>query len=136
MNTSTSESCAVVRSFSFSSVLNPKLLFSCKKSINVEKSLLNLNFEVLPFCSEKSRKFFSSLEIPNQCISKDISVNSLEEPSNLISTGKYNNCNINYLENFVKIVESSISASISSPDLISTQIVKIFLPLLINLMLS
>ena len=117
MNTSTSESCAVVRSFNFSLVLNPKLLFSCKKSRNVEKSLLNLNFEVLPFCSEKSRKLFSSLETPNQCISKDISVNNLEEPSNLISTDKYDNCNINYLENFVKIVESSISASISSPDL-------------------
>ena len=103
----TSESCAVVRSFSSSSVLSPKLLFSSEKSRNVENSLFNKNLEV-PTSS-------SSLEIPDQCISKDISVKNLEEPSNIISTGKYDNCNINYPEKFVKIVQNSNSASISSP---------------------
>ena len=106
VNTS-DESCAVVRSFSSSSVLSPKLLFSSEKSRNVENSLFNKNLEV-PTSS-------SSLEIPDQCISKDISVKNLEEPSNIISTGKYDNCNINYLEKFVKIVQSSNSACISSP---------------------
>ena len=106
----TSESCAVVRSFSSSSVLSPKLLFSSEKSRNVENSLFNKNLEV-PTSS-------SSLEIPDQCISKDISVKNLEEPSNIISTGKYDNCNINYPEKFVKIVQNSNSASISSPGLL------------------
>ena len=50
----TSESCAIVRSFSSSSVLSPKLLFSSEKSRNVEKSLFNLNLEVPTSCSEKS----------------------------------------------------------------------------------
>ena len=70
LNMSTSESCAVVRSFSSSSVLR-----------NVKKSLLNLNLDVPISCSEKSEKIFSSLQIPNQCISKDTSVNNLDEPS-------------------------------------------------------
>ena len=73
LNMNTSESCAVVRSFSSSSVLSPKLLFSSEKSRNVENSLFNKNLEV-PTSS-------SSLEIPDQCISKDISVKNLEEPS-------------------------------------------------------
>ena len=107
LNMNTSESCAVVRSFSSSSVLSPKLLFSSEKSRNVENSLFNKNLEV-PTSS-------SSLEIPDQCISKDISVKNLEEPSNIISTGKYDNCNINYPEKFVKIVQNSNSASNSSP---------------------
>ena len=58
----------------------------------------------------------SSFEIPNHCISKDISVNNLEEPSNIICTGKYDKCNINYSEKFVKVVQNS--ASISSPGLL------------------
>ena len=103
----TSESCAVVRSFSSSSVLSPMLLFSSEKSRKVEKSLFNKNLEV-PTSS-------SSLEILDQCISKDFSLNNLEEPSNIISTGKYGNCNINYPEKFVKIAQNSNSASISSP---------------------
>ena len=73
LNMNTSESCAVVRSFSSSSVLSPKVLFSSEKSRNVENSLFNKNLEV-PTSS-------SSLEIPDQCISKDISVKNLEEPS-------------------------------------------------------
>ena len=67
----TSESCGVARSFSSSSVLSLKLLFSSEKSRNVENSLFNKNLEV-PTSS-------SSLEIPDQCISKDISVNNLAE---------------------------------------------------------
>ena len=118
MNIDTSESCAVVRSVSSSSVLSPKLLFSSEKSRNVEKSLFNINLEVPTSCSEKSEKIFSSLEISNQFISHNISVNNLEEPSNIISTSKYDNCNINYSEKFVKIVHNSNSASISSPDLL------------------
>ena len=105
-NMSTSESCPVVRSFSSSSVLNPKLLFSSEKSRNVENSLFNKNLEVLTSSS--------SLEIPDQCISKDITVKNLEEPSNIISTGKYDNCNINYPERFDKIAQNSNAASISS----------------------
>ena len=61
----TSDSSAVVRSFSSSSVLSPKLLFSSEKSRNVEKFLFNLNVEVPTSCSEKSEKISSSLEIPN-----------------------------------------------------------------------
>ena len=40
LNMNTSESCAVMRSFSSSSVLSPKLLFSFEKSRNIENSLL------------------------------------------------------------------------------------------------
>ena len=69
-------------------------------------------------CSEKSEKISSSLEIPNQCISHNISLNNLEESSNIISTSKYDNCNINYSEKFVKTVQNSNSASISSPGLL------------------
>ena len=89
LNMNTSQSCAVERSFSSSSVLRPKLLFSSEKSRNVENSLFNKNPEV-----------------PDQCISKDISVKNLEEPSNIISAGKYDNCKINYPEKFVKIVQN------------------------------
>ena len=91
----TSESCANVRNFSSSSVLSPKVLFSSEKSRNVEKSLFNVNLEVPTSCSEKSEKISSSLEISN--------------------TGKYDNCNISYSEKFVKIVQNSNSASLSSP---------------------
>ena len=42
----------------------------------------------------------------------------MEEPSNIISTGKYDNCNINCSEKLVKIVQNSNSASISSPGLL------------------
>ena len=118
MNIDTSESCAVVRSVSSSSVLSPKLLFSSEKSRNVEKSLFNINLEVPTACSEKSEKISYSLEILNQCISRNISVNNLEESSNIISTSKYNNCHINYSEKFVKIVHNSNSASISSAGLL------------------
>ena len=108
----TSESCAVMRTFSCSSVLRPNLLFSS------EKSLFNTNVEVPTSCSEKSDKISYSLEIPNQCISKDISFNNLEEPSNIISTVKDDNCDIKYSENFVKTVENSNSVSISSSSLL------------------
>ena len=118
LNIDTSESCAVVRSVSSSSVLSPKLLCSSEKSRNVEKSLFNINLEVPTSCSEKSEKISYSLEIPNQCITHNISVNNLEESSNIISTSKYDNCNINYSEKFVKIVQNSSSASISSPGLL------------------
>ena len=43
-NMNTSESCSAVRSFSSSSVLSPKLLFSSENSRNVEKSLFNISF--------------------------------------------------------------------------------------------
>ena len=108
----------MVRRVSSSSVLSPKLLFSSEKSRNVEKSLFNINLEVPTSCSEKSEKISYSLEIPNQCISHNISVNNLEESSNIISTSKYDNCNINYSEKFVKIVQNSNSASTSSPGLL------------------
>ena len=74
------EKCVNVISFSCSSVLSPKLLFSSKKSRNMEKSLFTFNLEVPTSCSEKSTvltKSFesnseiisSSLEIRNECIS-------------------------------------------------------------------
>ena len=109
------ESCILVRSFSSSSVLIPKLLFSSEKSRNIKRSLFNINHEVPTSCSEKSEKISSTLETPNQSISKVISVNNLEETSKLISTGKYDNCNMNYSERFVKIVHNSDSVSISIP---------------------
>ena len=140
LNINTSERCAVVSSVSSSSVLSPQLLFSSEKSRNVEKSLFNINLEVPTSCSEKSEKISSNFEIPNQCILHNISVNNLEESSNIIFTGKYDNCNINYSEKFVKIVQNSNSASVSSPGLLEkliiwhflilTQILKIFVPLL------
>ena len=37
-----------------------------------------------------------SLEIPNENTSEEISVNELEEPSNILSAGKCDNYNINY----------------------------------------
>ena len=100
LNMNTSEKCAHLRSCSFS----PKLLFSSEKSRNVEKSLFNFILEVPTSCSGKStfitKRFESNsevissrFEIPNECISKDISVNKFEEPSNIISAGKYDyNC--------------------------------------------
>ena len=54
LSMNTSESCAVVRSFSSSLVLSSKLIFSSEKSRNVEKSPFNSNLEVPTFCSEKS----------------------------------------------------------------------------------
>ena len=105
LNMNTSESCAIVSSFSSSSVLSPKLLFLSEKSRNVENSLFNKYLKMPTSCSEIS----SSLETPNQCTSKDISFNNLEEPSSIISTGKYDNCNVNYSEEFVKIVQNSNS---------------------------
>ena len=89
----TSEICAVVRNFSSILVSSPKLLFSSEKSRNVETSISKLNLEVPTSCSEKLEKISSSLEIPNHCILKYIPVNNLVEPSNIISTGKYHNCN-------------------------------------------
>ena len=53
-NISTSECCAVVRSFSSSSVLTTKLLFPSGKSKNVEKYIFDKNLEVPTSCSEKS----------------------------------------------------------------------------------
>ena len=94
----TSEICAVVRRSSSNLVSSPKLPFSSEKSGNVEKSIFKLNLEVPAPCSEKSEKISSSLETPNQFILKYISVNYLVEPSNIISTGKYHNCNISYSE--------------------------------------
>ena len=115
LNMNTSDSCAVARCFSSSSVLRPKLLFSPENSKNVENALFSKNLEVPISCSAESKKITSSLEILNQCISEDLSVNHLEEPSNIISTGKHDNCNINNPEKLVKIVQNSNSASISSP---------------------
>ena len=94
----TCEICAVVRSSSSNLVSSPKLLFSSEKSRNVEKSIFKWNLEVTTSCSEKPEKISSSLETPNQCILKYISVNYLVEPSNVVSTGKYHNCNISYSE--------------------------------------
>ena len=63
LNVNISESCIVVRSFSSSSVLSLKLLFSSEKSRNVEKSLFNFNLEVPISWSKKSEMISSSLSI-------------------------------------------------------------------------
>ena len=54
LNIDTFERCAIVRCFSSSSILSPKLPFSSGKSRNVESALLNKNLEVPTSCSEKS----------------------------------------------------------------------------------
>ena len=73
LNIKISENCAVMRSFSSSSILSPKLLFSPEKSRNVEKSLLNVDLGVPTLCSGKSivkdsesnsEKISSSLAFP------------------------------------------------------------------------
>ena len=68
LNTNTFESSAVVRHFSSSSVLSPKLLFSSEKSRNDENSLFNVNLEVCTSCSKKSERISSSIEIQNRFI--------------------------------------------------------------------
>ena len=68
LNVNTSEGCAAVRSFSSSSVLSPKLLFSSENSGNVEKSLFNLNLEVPISCSEKSSPITKSFESNSEWI--------------------------------------------------------------------
>ena len=45
-----------------------------------------------------------SLEITNESTSEEISVNELEESSNILSAGRCDNCNINYPEQSAKIV--------------------------------
>ena len=83
-----------MRSVSFSSVLNPKLLFSSEKSRNVEKSLFNINLEVPSSCSEKSENI-SSTKSSNEFMSRETLVDKLEQPSNVFCTGKYCKYNIN-----------------------------------------
>ena len=55
----------------------------------------------------------SSLKIPNEYISKEFSVNILEEPSNTIPADKCGYYDINDSEQSIKIVQNSNSASIS-----------------------
>ena len=73
------------------------------------------NLEVLMPWSEKScvmTKSFESysallsynLEIPNESTSEKISVNELEEPSNILSAGSCDNYNINYSGKSAEIV--------------------------------
>ena len=51
-------------------------------------------------------------------VHQKIKTHTLEEPQNIIYAGKYDNCNINYSEKFVKLANNSNSASISSPALL------------------
>ena len=144
---------AVVRSFSSSSVLYPKLTFSSEKSRNYEKSLFNLNLEIPTSCSEKSTIIAKSFKSNSEMISSSpeirnefISVNKLEEPLNIIYAGKYHNCLVNYSKMSAKIVQNSNSASISRPSLLEEliilyfliliQSVRIFLPRPKNILLS
>ena len=73
------------------------------------------SLEVLISWSEKSSvittsfKFYSelvssSLEILNESTAEEISVNELEEPSNILSAGRCDNYNINYSGQSAKIV--------------------------------
>ena len=68
--------------------------------------LLQLSFE--PY----SELVSYSLEIPNENTLEKISVNGLEEPSNLSSAGRCDNYNINYYSGkSAKIVKNSNSDS-------------------------
>ena len=68
--------------------------------------LLQLSFE--PY----SELVSYSLEIPNENTLEKISVNGLEEPSNLPSAGRCDNYNINYYSGkSAKIVKNSNSDS-------------------------
>ena len=81
------------------------------------------NLEVLISWSEKSSfitiSFESyselvsySLEIPNECTLEKISVNELEDTSNILTAGRCNNYNINYYSGkSAKIVKNSNSDS-------------------------
>ena len=60
----------------------------------------------------------SRLEVPNEGISKDISVDKLEELSNIISAGKCDKDNINYSGKSANIVQNSNSTSVSRPGLL------------------
>ena len=121
----TSKKCAIVISFNSSSVLSLNLLFSFERSRNIEKSLFNFNLEVPISCSEKttvigydSEMISSRLEVPNEVISKDISVDKLEELSNIISAGKCDKDNINYSGKSANIVQNSNSTSFLRPGLL------------------
>ena len=72
------------------------MLFSPERYRNVENPFLNLNLEVPISCSKKSSIIIarfgsnselvcSSLQIPNEIISEEISVNELKDPSNKLS---------------------------------------------------
>ena len=68
--------------------------------------LLQLSFE--PY----SELVSYSLEIPNESTLEKISVNELEEPSNIPSAGRCDNYNINYYSGkSAKIVKNSYSDS-------------------------
>ena len=73
------------------------------------------NIEVLISCSEKSSVITtsfesyselvsSSTEIPNESTWKEIYVNELEEPLNMLSAGRCGNYNISYWAKSVKTV--------------------------------
>ena len=62
LNMNASESCAVVRSFSYSSFLSLKLLFSSEKYRNVEKSLFHLNLKYLLPTQKNLRRFLPVLK--------------------------------------------------------------------------
>ena len=51
------------------------------------------------------------LKFPNESIKKRISVDELEEPSNMLSEDKYDNCNVHYLGKSAKIIQNSDSDS-------------------------
>ena len=89
----------------------------------------NYSLEVPISCSEKSSVITTSLEsnselvssrleIPNESILEEVSVNQLEEPSNILSASKYDNYNINRSRKSAKIVQNSNSDSSSSPGLL------------------
>ena len=108
---------AAMRSFGSSSVLDLKFFFL------LDDLEMLKNLEVLISWSEKSNvitiSFESyselvsySLEIPNESTLEKISVNELEEPSNIPSAGRCDSYNINYYSGkSAKIVKNSTSDS-------------------------
>ena len=106
------------------------MLFSPERYRNVENPFLNFNLEVPISCSKisniittsfgsNSELVCSSLQIPNEIVSEEISVNELKDPSNILSAGKYDNYSISFSGKSVKITETSNSDSSSSPGLLA-----------------
>ena len=70
----TSETHVVMRSFSSSFIVCPKLLFSSQRSKNVEKSLFNFNLEVPISCSEVSSLHTTSFESNSELVPSSLEI--------------------------------------------------------------
>ena len=113
---------------SFCLFVSRKLLFSSERSGNVEKSFLIISLKYL-FPAQKNlvllQQVFESnselvpsrLEISNKSI-LEFQLMNYWGPSNILSIGKCDNCNINYSGKSAKIVQNSNSDSRSTRGLL------------------